>query len=179
MYTSTSRFMHLESFYITWRTKCHLATKLVLANLAFHANKNDLLAFPSFRTIAKETGLNLRTVTRCMKQVKADGIIGTNPAGRHFFIGAASPQIPEVPRGPGIHRKVWASDPPRVGVGSQGVGMGSKSVGIVPTEVAGRQQELKSKAERDCKVRENYPGAAYDPNSNPEYQKLKVSLGIA
>ena len=64
--------------------------RLVLISLANHANREGRYSFPSRSTIADETGLSVRTVTRNLSHLRAMGLIGVagypgrDPDGRYL-----------------------------------------------------------------------------------------------
>lgn len=54
-------------------------SKFVLFLLAFHENDNHGYSFPTIKTLAKESGLSDRQVSRCLSKLKKIGEISLSP----------------------------------------------------------------------------------------------------
>lgn len=78
--------MSIAAMAEAWKVDCEPSQKLVLLALADHANDETWKAWPSLGHLSKKTGLNRRTVSRCIEQLTKRKLIGRINRGRESTI---------------------------------------------------------------------------------------------
>lgn len=69
-----------------WKVQCEPSQKLVLLALADHANDETWKCWPSLGHLHKKTGLNRRTVSRCIQSLVEQKLIGRINRGRESTV---------------------------------------------------------------------------------------------
>ena len=86
------------------------SAKLVYIALVYHANKNTLVAWPSRELLAKETSLDVKTVTRATNALVKNGFISKKKGQggtKYSFEGALCPFPKDIKSFPKGHKVLF------------------------------------------------------------------------
>jgi hypothetical protein len=78
--------MSVAAMTAAWSVDCEPSQKLILLALADHANDETWKAWPSLGHLSKKTGLNRRTVSRCIEQLLEKKLIGRINRGQESTV---------------------------------------------------------------------------------------------
>ena len=84
----------IDTLFSVLNTDMTSSAKLVYIALVYHANKNTLVAWPSRELLAKETSLDVKTVTRATNALVKNGFISKKKGQggtKYSFEGALCP----------------------------------------------------------------------------------------